>query len=114
MLGDYPESPVDMEFEAEPLSGAYRWSKRAQLMGAAALSLAILVFGTLAILLLGIPIALVNGLVAGNWQASQQAFGEIWRLSPFLLAAEFALAWLLVGLFFIMRRVLAKFGIAVL
>lgn len=114
MLSDFTESPADMSIEPEPLSGAYRWSKRNRLLGAAALSAAILVFGILAIALLGVPVALINGLVAGSWQASEQALTDILRLSPYLLAAEFALVWLLVALFIVLRRILARFGIAVI
>ncbi len=82
-------------------------------LGVLGFSVAILVFGVLALLLLGIPIALITGLVAGNWQATEQALTQLWRLSPVLLAAEFALTWLLVALFLIVRRLLAKYGIAV-
>ena len=113
MLNDIPESTVEMTFEPDGLSREYRWSKRALASGALAFSATILILGGFALLLVGIPIALTNGLIEGSWQAAEQALAQLWRLSPMLLAAELVLAWLLVAAFFIVRHVLAKFGIAV-
>ncbi len=113
MLGEFPESTVEMQIEPDVAPTAYRWSRRALALGVLGFSAAILVFGVLALLLLGIPIALITGLVAGNWQATEQALAQLWRLSPLLLAAEFVLTWLLVALFLIVKRLLAKYGIAV-
>lgn len=102
-----------MGIEEGRLPSAYRWSKRALIVGAIVFSAAILGLGMLALVLLGIPIALITGLVAGEWQVAKQTMAQIWRLGPLLLAAEFALAWLLLALFLIVRRVLAKMGVAV-
>ena len=113
MFDAIPESSVDLEIETEPDAAAYRWSKRALLLGALALSGAILVLGVLALVLLGIPIALITGMVEGSWPAAERTLAQLWRASPFLLAAEFALGWTLVALYFVVRRVLAKFGVAV-
>ena len=112
MFDAIPESSADLPIETEPLSTPYRWSKRALLLGALALSVAMLVLGALALVLLGIPIALITGMVEGSWPAAERTLAQLWRLSPLLLAAEFALGWALVALFFIVRRVLAKFGVA--
>lgn len=111
MLGDFPESTVDEQIEADGLSAAYRWSRRTLLTAVLALSITILVLGVLALLLLGVPVALITGLVEGSWPAAEQALAQLWRLSPALLAAEFVLVWLLIGLFIGLRRVLAKFGV---
>ena len=112
MLGEFPESSEDMQFEPDRLSPGYRWSKQAVITGMLALSAAILFLGVIALLFLGIPIALITGLTEGSWQATEQALAQLWRLSPILLAAELVLAWVLVALFFIVRRVLAKLGVA--
>ncbi|MDE2816233.1 MAG: hypothetical protein OXK81_05970 [Chloroflexota bacterium] len=112
MLGEFPESAVDMQIEPDRLSTVYRWSRRTLLTAVLALSVTILVLGVLALLLIGIPIALITGLVEGSWQASEQALTQLWRLSPALLAAEFVLAWLLIGIFIVLRKVLATFGVA--
>lgn len=112
MLGEFPESTVDMQIEPGRLSTVYRWSRRTLLTAALAFSVTILALGVLALLLLGVPIALITGLLAGNWSATEQALAELWRLSPALLAAEFVLAWLLIGVYIIVRKVLAKFGVA--
>ena len=113
MLNEIPESTVEMTIEPDGLSRKYRWSKRALASGALAFSAIILILGGCALLLVGIPIALTSGLIEGSWQAAEQALAQLWRLSPMLLAAELVLAWLLVAAFFIVRHVLAKFGIAV-
>lgn len=113
MFDAFSDTSADMPIEAEPVAAAYRWNKRALLLGGLALSAAILVLGALAIALLGVPIALITGMVEGDRQAAARTLAEIWRLSPLLLAAEFVLGWLLVALFFVVRRVLAKFGVAI-
>jgi hypothetical protein len=113
MLGEFPETSDELQIEPDRLFSGYRWNKRALITGIAGFSVVILVLGVLALVLLGIPIALINGLVAGNWQAAEQALAELWRLSPLLLAAEFVLAWLLIALLLVARRVLEKFGIAI-
>ena len=97
MLNDIPESTVEMTIEPDGLSRKYRWSKRALASGALAFSAIILILGGFALLLVGIPIALTNGLIEGSWQAAEQALAQLWRLSPMLLAAELVLAWLLVA-----------------
>ena len=113
MLGEFQETATDIGMEIEQDSPGLRWSRRARALGALAFSGVILVLGALAIALLGIPIALITGLVEGDWQAAEAALAEIWRLSPLLLAAEFVLAWLLVALLLILRRILANFDIEV-
>ena len=113
MFDGFSDTSTEMSIEAEPPAAGYRWNKRALLLGALALSAAILALGVLALMLLGVPIALITGMVEGDWQATTRTLAEIWRLSPLLLAAEFALGWLVVALFFVVRRVLAKFGVAV-
>lgn len=112
MVGDFSDSAVDTRLEADRLATAYRWSRRTLLTAVLALSVAILVLGVLALLLIGVPIALITGLVAGSWPEAEQALAQLWRLSPALLAAEFVLAWLFIGLLVAVRRVLAKFGVA--
>lgn len=112
MLGEFSDSAEDVQIEAGSLSTVYRWSRRTLLTAVLAFSVTILVLGVFALLLLGVPIALITGLVEGSWLATEQALAELWRLSPVLLAAEFVLAWLLIGLFIVLRRILARFGIA--
>ena len=112
MIGDFTESAEDMQVEADRLSAAYRWSKQTLLTAVLALSVAILALGVLAILFLGVPIALITGLLAGSWPVAEQTLAQLWRLSPALLAAIFVLAWLLIGLFVAFRRVLDGSGVA--
>ena len=112
MLGEFPETSADMQFEPDRLSIGYRWGRRAVITGFLAFSAAILILGVFALLLLGVPIALITGLMEGSWQATERALTQLWRISPILLAAELAIAWVLVALFLILRRVLAKFGAA--
>lgn len=112
MIGDFTDSAEDMPIEADRLSAAYRWSTRTLLMAVLALSVTILALGMLAILLLGVSIALITGLLAGSWPVAEQTLAQLWRLSPTLLAAIFVLAWLLIGLFVALRRVWERSGAA--
>ena len=112
MIGDFTESAEDTQIEVDRLSAAYRWSKQTLLTAALALSVAILALGLLALLLLGVPIALITGLLAGSWPVAEQTLAQLWRLSPALLAAIFLLAWLLIGLVVALRRVLDGSGAA--
>lgn len=112
MMGDFTESAEDLQVEVDRLSAAYRWSKQTLLTAVLALSIAILALGVLALLFLGIPIALINGLLAGSWPVAEQTLAQLWRLSPALLAAIFVLAWLIIGLFVGLRRLMEGSGTA--
>ncbi len=110
MLDDFTESAEDMPVEVDRISAAYRWSKQSLLTAVLALSITILALSVLALLFLGIPIALIAGLLAGSWSVAEQTMAQLWRLSPALLAAIFVLAWLLIGLFVVLRRALDGSG----
>ena len=110
MLDDFTESAEDMPVEVDRISAAYRWSKQSILTAVLALSITILALSVLALLFLGIPIALIAGLLAGSWPVAEQTMAQLWRLSPALLAAIFVLAWLLIGLFVVLRRALDGSG----
>ena len=110
MLDDFTESAEDMPIEVDRLSAAYRWSKQTLLTAVLALSITILALGVLALLFLGIPIALITGLLAGSWPVAEQTLAQLWRLSPALLAAIFVIAWLIIGLFIVLRRALDGAG----
>jgi hypothetical protein len=88
-----------------------RWRGRAGLAAIGLFSLLVLLCGVLALIMLGIPIVLINGVVAGSMAEVQAGLRQLWQQAPLLLAVEFVAAWLLIFLAAVANGLLRKLGI---